>query len=138
MPRSSLSVTTSSAPLNTKKIDAVTGLEARGFLFGPVIAQALGVGFVALRKPGKLPGNVVSQEYQKEYGPDKIFVQKDAVKAGARVLIVDDLLATGGTLVAACQLIRKIGAEPTACALVIELAFLKGRELVAKECDDIY
>jgi adenine phosphoribosyltransferase len=114
----------------TERIDAVAGLEARGFIFGPVVALALGVGFVPLRKPGKLPGATLQQSYQKEYGPDTIELSVGAVKPKARVLLVDDLLATGGTLVAAAKLIKQADAEPVGCALVVELTFLKGRQLI--------
>jgi adenine phosphoribosyltransferase len=121
------------AHFRAQQIDAVAGLEARGFIFGPIIALALGVGFVPLRKPGKLPGDTLSQSYQKEYGPDTIEVQRHAIKPGQRILIVDDLLATGGTLVAACLLVKAAGAVPIGCATIVELDFLKGRDIIAKE-----
>jgi adenine phosphoribosyltransferase len=114
----------------TQRIDAVAGLEARGFIFGPIVALALGVGFVPLRKPGKLPGTTLQQSYQKEYGPDTIELQVGAIKPNARVLLVDDLLATGGTLVAAAKLVRQADAVPVGCALVVELSFLNGRQLL--------
>ena len=113
-----------------KKITCVAGLEARGFLFGPMIAVKLGVGFVALRKPGKLPGVVLRETYMKEYGPDTIELQDGLIPKGARVLIVDDLLATGGTLVAAIRLLKQAGVEPYACAIPIELTFLDGKKKV--------
>lgn len=112
------------------RIDVVAGLEARGFVFGALIAQALRVGFVQLRKEGKLPGETLSQSYKKEYGTDTIQVQTAAIHAGQRVLLVDDILATGGTLAAACQLITAAGGTPVGCALVAELTGLGGRELV--------
>lgn len=114
-------------------IGVVAGLEARGFIFGPLIAISLGVGFVQLRKPGKLPGETLSQSYKKEYGTDTIEVQKAAIQPGQRVLLVDDILATGGTLVAACQLITAAGGTPVGCALVAELVGLGGRELVGAQ-----
>lgn len=117
--------------------DAVAGLEARGFIFGPLVAQELGVGFVQLRKPGKLPGATLSQSYQKEYGTDTIEVQTSAIQAGQRILIVDDILATGGTLVAACKLIEAAGGTPVGCALIAELAGLGGRDLIHAQTDVI-
>ena len=104
-----------------------------GFIFGPVVAQALGCGFIPLRKPDKLPGDLICQTYTKEYGEDEICIQKGLLKPGDRVLLVDDLLATGGTLIAAAKLIQKAGAEPIGAALVIELSFLPGRAEIAKE-----
>lgn len=117
----------------SERIEVVAGLEARGFAFGVLIAQALRVGFVQLRKPGKLPGETLSQSYAKEYGTDTIEVQKSAIRAGQRVLLVDDILATGGTLAAACQLITAAGGVPAGCALIAELAGLGGRELVGAQ-----
>jgi adenine phosphoribosyltransferase len=116
-----------------ERIDTVAGLEARGFIFGPLIAISLGVGFVQLRKPGKLPGETLSQSYAKEYGIDTIEVQKAAIKPGQRVLLVDDILATGGTLTAACQLVASAGGTPVGCALIAELIGLGGRELVTAQ-----
>ncbi|VDK44806.1 unnamed protein product [Anisakis simplex] len=109
-------------------IDAVAGLEARGFLFGPQIAIALNVPFVAIRKKGKLPGKTISQEYAKEYGTDLIEVQADAVPVGSKVLLVDDLLATGGTLTAAISLIEKAGGEVAEAFTLIELTYLSPRK----------
>lgn len=109
-------------------VDVVCGLEARGFLFGFQIAADLGVAFVPIRKKGKLPGSLHSQEYSLEYGTDKFEIQKNSIKPGQKVLIVDDLLATGGTLNAACRLIEKCGAEVAECLIIIELRDLKGRE----------
>lgn len=112
-------------------ITAVAGMEARGFIFGTLAAWQLGVGFVPLRKPGKLPYDVQSLSYDLEYGSASLEIHNDAVKEGDRVLLVDDLLATGGTAAASCELIEKLGAEVVACAFVIELDFLKGREKLA-------
>lgn len=110
-----------------KQIDAVAGVEARGFIFGPLLAQRLGVGFVPVRKPGKLPAETVSKSYDLEYGQATIEIHTDAIKPGARVLVVDDLLATGGTAVAACSLLEELGGEIVACGFVVELSFLPGR-----------
>jgi len=113
------------------EVDVVVGLEARGFLFGAPTALALGVGFVPVRKPGKLPRSVVATTFDLEYGTDTIAVHADALAPGARVLIVDDLLATGGTLVAAAGLVRHLGAEVAGIVVVAELAFLGGRSRLA-------
>ena len=107
--------------------DLVCGVESRGFIFGTALALALGKGFVPIRKPGKLPWKTDSESYELEYGTDTIEIHTDAVSAGQRVLMVDDLLATGGTMEAALKLVRKIGGEPVGCAFVIELLFLGGR-----------
>ncbi|MGD2017743.1 MAG: adenine phosphoribosyltransferase [Planctomycetota bacterium] len=107
--------------------DLVCGVESRGFIFGTALAHALGKGFVPIRKPGKLPWKTDSESYELEYGTDTIEIHTDAVSAGQRVLMVDDLLATGGTMEAALKLVRKIGGEPVGCAFVIELLFLGGR-----------
>ncbi|KAL7074155.1 hypothetical protein ACQ4LE_006317 [Meloidogyne hapla] len=117
------------------KIDLIAGLEARGFLFGPIIALELGIPFVPIRKQGKLPGAVISASYQKEYGKDVFEVQQDALSAGQRVLIVDDLLATGGSLRAAEQLVKQTGAEVYANFVVIELGDLNGRKVLSSEVD---
>jgi len=111
-----------------KKIDVVVGIESRGFIFGGAIAYSLGVGFVPIRKPGKLPAETVAQEYSLEYGADKIEVHKDAILPGQHVLIVDDLLATGGTCSAAATLVEKLGGKVVECAFVINLPDLKGKE----------
>jgi adenine phosphoribosyltransferase len=110
------------------KIDKVVGIEARGFIFGAMLAQKLNAGFVPLRKPGKLPAEVYNQSYQLEYGTDSIEIHKDAISKGDRVLLHDDLLATGGTAKAACDLIEKIGGTIIQAVFVIELGFLNGRE----------
>jgi adenine phosphoribosyltransferase len=112
------------------KPDYLAGLESRGFLFAAPLALKLGCGFVMLRKPGKLPGDIVGLDYTLEYRSDRIEVQADAVPPGARVVIVDDLLATGGTLSAGIRLLRKLGAEVPAAVTLIELTFLSGRALL--------
>eukprot|EP00727_Mastigamoeba_balamuthi_P007158 m51a1_g3062 adenine phosphoribosyltransferase, putative (177) ;mRNA; f:1004366-1004999 len=111
-------------------LDAVAGLESRGFYFGVPLAMRLGLPFVPLRKPGKLPGPIVSVDYGKEYGTDQIQVQKDSFRSGARVLVVDDLLATGGTLTAALRLVDMCGARAVEACCVIELQELGGRKKV--------
>jgi len=110
-----------------EKINYVAGIESRGFIFGMPLAYKLNCGFIPVRKPKKLPAEVISQEYELEYGTDKIEIHKDALKKGDRVLIVDDLLATGGTAEAAVKLINRVG-ETAGIAFVIELLDLKGRE----------
>ena len=109
-------------------IDTVVGIEARGFIFAPAVAYALGAGFVPVRKPGKLPAAAERVEYALEYGTDVLEVHRDAVEIGKRVLVVDDVLATGGTAAAVAQLIRKLGGELVGFEFVIELGFLKGRD----------
>lgn len=111
-----------------KNIDYVAAIESRGYLFGAPLAYKMGCGLVIIRKPGKLPAAVERIEYDLEYGKDVLEVHKDAIEPGKKVLIVDDLLATGGTISAACNLIEKIGGKVEAAAFVIELANLHGRE----------
>jgi adenine phosphoribosyltransferase len=113
------------------RVDVVIGAEARGFLLGPALARELGAGFVLARKPGKLPHETVRAEYVLEYGVDALELHSDAVSTGARVLVHDDLLATGGTAKALCELVEQLGGEVVACAFLIELAFLNGRERLA-------
>ena len=108
--------------------DLVCGIESRGFIFGTALANQLGKGFIPIRKPGKLPAETVSETYELEYGSDSIEIHTDAAAEGQRILMVDDLLATGGTMAAALSLVRRIGAVPVAAAFVIELTFLPGRE----------
>ncbi len=107
--------------------DIVCGIESRGFLFGAALAARAGKGFVPIRKPGKLPWKTAAESYELEYGKDTIEIHTDAAGRGARMLMVDDLLATGGTMAAALKLVRRIGGIPVACAFVIELDFLGGR-----------
>lgn len=113
------------------QIDCVIAAEARGFLLGPALALALGAGFVLARKPGKLPYETVSAEYLLEYGVDQLELHSDAIGPGARVLVHDDLLATGGTAAALCDLVDQLGGEVVGCGFLIELAFLGGRERLA-------
>ena len=111
-----------------EKIDIVVGLDARGFIFGAVLAYKLGLGFVPIRKKGKLPSKTTSHTYQKEYGPDTMEIHTDAIKQGDKVLLIDDLLATGGTSSAAAALIKELGGEIVECAFVIDLPDLNGKE----------
>lgn len=111
-----------------KEIDLVLGIEARGFIFGPALAYRLNAGFVPVRKPGKLPAETVKVSYELEYGSNALEIHKDAIGKGQRVLIVDDLLATGGTAVATADLVGGLGAHIAGLAFVVELDFLKGRE----------
>ncbi|MEW6038669.1 MAG: adenine phosphoribosyltransferase [Pseudomonadota bacterium] len=115
-------------PFVGENITAVAGMEARGFIFGALAAWELGVGFVPLRKPGKLPYNVQTIDYDLEYGSASLEVHLDALGVGDRVLMVDDLLATGGTAHASCSLVESLGAEVAACAFVVELDALEGRQ----------
>ncbi len=110
-----------------RSIDAVAAAEARGFIFGAPLALALNAGFVPIRKPGKLPYATIATEYQLEYGKDRLEVHTDAMGPGRRVLLIDDVLATGGTMRACGDLVRQTGAEVVACAFVVELGFLHGR-----------
>jgi adenine phosphoribosyltransferase len=111
-----------------KEIDAVVAIEARGYIFGPAMAYRLGVGFIPMRKPGKLPAKTIQETYELEYGTDTIEMHEDAVEAGQKVLVVDDLLATGGTAAAACRLVEKAGGQVVECCFLIELSFLNGRD----------
>jgi adenine phosphoribosyltransferase len=115
-------------PFIDRDITAVAGMEARGFIFGALVAWELGLPFIPLRKPGKLPYDVQSVSYDLEYGSAALEAHIDALAANDRVLLVDDLLATGGTAKASCDLVEKLGAEVVACAFVVELDFLAGRE----------
>lgn len=114
--------------LKDKKIDVIVGPEARGFIFGVPVAYALGVGFVPVRKKGKLPGETISVSYDLEYGSDTLQIHKDAIKKGQRVAIVDDLLATGGTIATVAKLVEEVGGEVASMDFVIELTDLKGRD----------
>lgn len=110
------------------EIDMVVGVESRGFILAAPVALELGKGFVPIRKPGKLPGETFGVEYTLEYGEDRLEIHKDALGMGARVLIVDDLLATGGTAEAACRLVERIGCQVAGCAFLVELVDLHGRD----------
>jgi len=112
-------------------VDYVVAPEARGFILGAALARALGVGFVPARRPGKLPSDAVRAEYTLEYGRSALEVHADALEAGARVLVHDDLLATGGTALALCELVEGLGGQVAACLFLIELSFLPGRERLA-------
>ena len=114
------------------KIDVVVGIESRGFITGAVLAYKLGVGFVPIRKPGKLPAETVSEEYELEYGKDKIELHTDAINKGDQVLLVDDLIATGGTALAACNLIGKLGGEIVECSFIVDLPDLGGKQKLEK------
>ncbi|MCB1008526.1 MAG: adenine phosphoribosyltransferase [Acidobacteria bacterium] len=112
-------------------VDKVIGIESRGFMFGPSLAYSLNAGFVPVRKPGKLPATVVSESYELEYGRDSIEMHADAISKGERVLIVDDVIATGGTALAAANLVKGREADVVAFGFIIELTFLPGREKLA-------
>ena len=114
--------------LKDKQIDLIAGIESRGFIFGAPLALKLGVGFIPIRKKGKLPADTIEESYALEYGTATIEIHKDAIEQGQRVVIIDDLLATGGTAVAAANLVKKLGGEIAEIDVLIELAFLKGRE----------
>ncbi len=114
--------------LRDLNVDVIVGPEARGFLFGAPVAYELGVGFIPVRKPGKLPGETQSYEYELEYGTDSLEIHKDAIQKGTRVALVDDLLATGGTIRAAAKLVEELGGEVVHIGFLIELVFLNGRE----------
>ena len=115
-----------------KKIDLIVGIEARGFIFASALAYKWRKGVILVRKPGKLPAETVQEEYALEYGTDKIEIHKDAINPNQRILVVDDLLATGGTVAATCRLIEKLGGKIVGIAFLIELAFLNGIEKLGK------
>ncbi len=119
-------------------IDQIAGIEARGFIFGTAVAYQLGVGFVPIRKPGKLPGEVVGMDYALEYGEDRIEMHTNAISKGDRVLLIDDLIATGGTAEAAIKLIHSVGGEIIECCFVIDLPDLGGVERLKKHGCDSY
>lgn len=114
--------------VDSKKPDVVVGVESRGFILGTPIAFALGIGFVPVRKMGKLPAETISADYALEYGTNTVEMHKDAIKAGQRVVIIDDLLATGGTAAAAIQLVEELGGEVVGLIFLVELTFLNGRD----------
>ena len=118
--------------LKDKNVDVIVGPEARGFIFGVPVAYAMGFGFVPVRKPGKLPAESIGVEYSLEYGTDKLEMHKDAIKKGQRVAIVDDLLATGGTIEAVAKLVEQAGGEVVSMDFAIELTDLNGREKLSK------
>jgi adenine phosphoribosyltransferase len=115
-------------PFKRDEVQKIAGIESRGFVFGGAMAYEMGVGFVPFRKPKKLPAPTLSESYSLEYGTDSIEMHVDAVKKGERVLIVDDLLATGGTAAAACRLVEKLGGIVVGCSFLIELSFIPGRK----------
>ena len=117
-----------------KNVDLILGIEARGFIFGPALAYRLNAGFVPIRKPRKLPAETARVTYELEYGSDTVEIHKDAIRPGQRALIVDDLLATGGTAAACVKLARSLGGDVVGLAFALELTFLKGRERLAN-CD---
>jgi adenine phosphoribosyltransferase len=121
-------ITEMAKAVDPKAFDLVCGIESRGFIFGAALAHHLHKGFVPIRKPGKLPWKTASESYELEYGTDRIEIHVDAAKPGQGVLMVDDLLATGGTMEAALRLVRRIGGKPVGCSFVIELGFLDGRK----------
>ncbi len=114
-------------PYRRSGVEIVTGVESRGFIFGALLADELDAGFVPIRKPGKLPAETISQSYELEYGTDTVEIHADAIRSGRKVLMADDLIATGGTIEAACKLVAKLGGDIVAAAFVIELSFLAGR-----------
>ena len=123
-------------PYESRQIDVVAGIESRGFILGAAVAQRLNAGFIPIRKPGKLPSKSLTAAYDLEYGKDALEIHEDAVERGQRVLIVDDVLATGGTAGAAIELVGKLGGELQGVAVLIELLFLKGRSRIPG--NDIY
>jgi len=116
-----------------QKIDKVVGIDARGFVFAAVLAYRLNIGFVPVRKKGKLPFKTISEKYTLEYGNAEVEIHADAIKKGERVVVIDDLIATGGTIGAAVNLVERLGGEVVECAFVIELVELKGREYIKKQ-----
>ena len=128
----SLAVEFLTQPFRAMHIDVVVGAESRGFIFGTAVARNLSAGFVPIRKPGKLPARTRSEEYALEYGKDKVEIHEDAIRPGDRVLMVDDVLATGGTMAACCRLVDALGGQIIATAFLLELAFLNGRNLLSK------
>lgn len=126
------------APYKDMNISKVAGIEARGFIFGGAIADHLGIGFVPIRKQGKLPGEVVGQDYALEYGTDRIELHADAIEPGERVLLVDDLIATGGTAAAAIDLLNEVGGAVVASVFVIDLPDLGGADLLREKGVDVH
>jgi adenine phosphoribosyltransferase len=128
----SLAVELLTQPFRTSHIDLVAGAESRGFIFGTAVARNLSAGFIPIRKPGKLPYKTRSAEYHLEYGSDELAIHVDAIKPGQTVLLVDDLLASGGTMEACCRLVESCGGRVMGLAVLIELGFLSGRNRLAK------
>lgn len=128
----SLAVEYLTQPFRHIHIDIVVGAESRGFIFGTAVARNISAGFVPLRKPGKLPCATRSAQYDLEYGTDSLEIHEDAIAPGSRVLLVDDLLATGGTMAAACELVEALGGEIVGLAVLIELSFLRGRDRLSR------
>jgi adenine phosphoribosyltransferase len=118
-------------PYRERQVSLVVGIESRGFIFGPAVALALGAGFAPVRKEGKLPWDTMNESYDLEYGSDTVEMHKDAIRPGQQVLIVDDLIATGGTAAATASLVRRMGGEVVGASFLIELEFLKGRDQLA-------
>jgi adenine phosphoribosyltransferase len=125
-------------PYAGQRIDKVVGLEARGFILGGAIAHQLGTGFVPIRKKGKLPGRTISQDYKLEYGEAIVEVHDDAIQAGEKILLVDDLLATGGTAEAGIKLVERLGGKIISCAFIIDLPELGGRKLLERMGYEVY
>lgn len=122
-----------STPFRDQGIEAVVGIESRGFILGGAVAERIGAGFIPVRKPGKLPAKAIKETYDLEYGKDALEMHADAIEPGQKVLIVDDVLATGGTAAAAVQLVRKLGGDLHGLAFLIELLFLDGRKRIDGE-----
>ena len=122
-----------STPYRDQGIDAVVGIESRGFILGAAVAHRIGAGFIPIRKPGKLPAKALKEVYDLEYGKDALEIHEDAIHSGQKILIVDDVLATGGTAAAAAQLVRKLGGELHGMAFLIELLFLNGKAKIQQE-----
>jgi len=119
-------------PFEDRGVEIVAATEARGYIIGPGVAMKLGAGFVPVRKPGKLPYETIQASYELEYGTDSVEVHTDAVREGQKVLMVDDLLATGGTMAACCELVERLGGVVVGCAFIVELSFLNGSEKLSK------
>lgn len=128
----SLAVELLTQPFRSSSVCKVVGAESRGFIFGTAVARNLTAGFVPIRKPGKLPCETICEDYELEYGTDRMEIHADAISKGDRILLVDDLLATGGTIAACCRLVESLGGTIIGVAFLIELAFLKGRDRIAK------
>ena len=134
----STAVKTLCEPYRGQGITKIAGIEARGFIFGGAMAEELGAGFIPIRKKGKLPGAVVGQDYELEYGTDRIELHEDAIVKGEKVLLVDDLIATGGTAAAAIELLRMVGADLVAAAFVIDLPDIGGADLIRAKGVDVH